>query len=101
MPNFFFFKDFIFFLFLSQSPLVHSCIFFVVGPSSCGMWDAASAWLDEQCHVRTQDSNQRNIGPPAAEHANLTTQPWGQPHKERFHITESCCHLKHFRGQSF
>uniref|UniRef100_A0A9L0IGC8 Autophagy related 7 n=1 Tax=Equus asinus TaxID=9793 RepID=A0A9L0IGC8_EQUAS len=60
-------------------PPVHSCIFFVVGPSSCGMWDAASAWFDEQCHVRAQDSNQRNTGPPAAEHANLTTRPRGVP----------------------
>ena len=41
-----FLKDFIF-PFSPQSPLVHSYIFFVVGPSSCGMWDAASAWLDE------------------------------------------------------
>ena len=32
-------------------------MFLVVGPSSCGMWDAASAWLDVQCHVRTQDPN--------------------------------------------
>uniref|UniRef100_A0A3Q2GTD1 15-oxoprostaglandin 13-reductase n=1 Tax=Equus caballus TaxID=9796 RepID=A0A3Q2GTD1_HORSE len=31
------------------------------------MWDVASAWLDEQCHVCAQDSNQRNTGPPAAE----------------------------------
>ncbi|XP_070375726.1 NADH dehydrogenase [ubiquinone] 1 alpha subcomplex assembly factor 2 isoform X4 [Equus asinus] len=62
-----------------ESPLVHSCVFFVVGPSSCGMWDAASAWFDEQCHVRAQDSNQRNTGPPAAERANLTTGPRGQP----------------------
>ena len=54
---FFFFKDLIF-PFSPQSPPVHSCIFFVVGPSSCGMWDAASAWFDEQCHVRAQDSNQ-------------------------------------------
>uniref|UniRef100_A0A8C4M4E0 S-phase kinase-associated protein 2 n=1 Tax=Equus asinus TaxID=9793 RepID=A0A8C4M4E0_EQUAS len=46
---------------------------------ACGMWDAASAWLDEQCHVRTQDSNQQNTGPPAAEHANLITWPRGQP----------------------
>ena len=68
-----------FFLFLPKAPRVHSCIFFVVGPSSCGMWDAVSAWSDEQCHVRTQDSNQRNTGPPAAERANLTTQPRGQP----------------------
>ena len=29
----------------------------VVGPSDCGMWDAASAWPDEWCHVRTQDPN--------------------------------------------
>ena len=43
------------------------------------MWDAASAWFDEQCHVRAQDSNQRHTGPPAAERANLTTRPWGQP----------------------
>ena len=43
------------------------------------MWDAASAWSDEQCHVRPQDSNQRNTGPPAAERTNLTTRPWGQP----------------------
>ena len=43
------------------------------------MWDAASAWLDEQCHVRAQDSNQRNTGPPASERANLTTRPRGQP----------------------
>uniref|UniRef100_A0A8C4PRE4 E1A-binding protein p400 N-terminal domain-containing protein n=1 Tax=Equus asinus asinus TaxID=83772 RepID=A0A8C4PRE4_EQUAS len=64
---------------LSFVPLVHSCIFFVVGPSSCGTWDAASAWFDEQCHVRAQDSNQRNTGPPAAERANLTTWPRGQP----------------------
>ena len=51
---FLFFKDFIF-SFFSQSSLVHSCIFLVVGPSSCGVWDAASAWLDGQCHVRAQD----------------------------------------------
>ena len=80
----FFFENFLllfFFLyfFSPQSPQVHSCIFFVVGPSSCGMWDAASAWVDEPCHVRTQGSNQRNTGPPAAECGNLTTRPRGQP----------------------
>ena len=68
-----------FFPFSPQSRTVHSCIFLVVGPSSCGMWDAASAWFDEQCHVRAQDSNQRNTVPPAAEHVNLTTRPPGQP----------------------
>ena len=75
----FFFLRFYFFPFFPQSPPVHSCIFFVVGPSSCGMWDAASVWFDEQRHVHAQDSNQRNTGPPAAESANSTTGPWGQP----------------------
>ena len=74
-----FFLKILFFPFSPQSPPVHSFVFFVVGPSSCGVWDAASAWFDEQCHVRAQDSNQRNTGPPAAERTNLTTRPWGQP----------------------
>uniref|UniRef100_A0A9L0SM36 Translation machinery-associated protein 16 n=1 Tax=Equus caballus TaxID=9796 RepID=A0A9L0SM36_HORSE len=68
------------------SPPVHSCIFFVVGPSSCGMWDAASEWYDERCHVRAQDSNQRNTGPPAAECMNLTTRPRGQHPQVLFFI---------------
>ena len=46
---------------------------------SCGMWDAASVWLDEQCHVHAQDSNPQSPGPPAAECANSTTQPRGRP----------------------
>ena len=37
--------------------------FLVVGPSSCGMWDAASTWPDEWCHVHAQDLNQQNAGP--------------------------------------
>ena len=82
--NLFFFKDFIF-PFSPQSPPVHSRILFVVGPSSYGMWDAASVWSDEQCYVRAQDSNQRNTGPPAAESANLTIKPWGQPLKKFFY----------------
>ena len=56
-----FFKDFIFFFF-SPKPPVHGCIFVVVGPSSCGMWDAALAWPDEWCHVRAQDPNQETLG---------------------------------------
>ena len=72
-------KILFFFLFSPQSPPVHSCIFFVVGPTSCGMWDAASAWCDEQGHVHDQDSNQRNTGPPAVECASSTTRPRGQP----------------------
>ena len=77
--EYFFFLKILLFPFSPQSPPVHSCIFFVVGSSSCGMWDAASAWFDEQCHVRAQDSNQRNTGPPAAERVNLTARPRGQP----------------------
>ena len=42
----FLFLSFIF-PFYPQSPLVHSCVFLVAGTSSCGMWDANSAWLDE------------------------------------------------------
>ena len=68
-----------FFSFSPQSPPVHSSVFFVVGPFSCGMWDGASAWFDEQCYVRSQDSNQRNTGPPTAERTDLTTRPRGQP----------------------
>ena len=41
----FFFLRFYLFTFSPQSSLVHSCVFLVVGPSSCGMWDATSAWL--------------------------------------------------------
>ena len=53
----------LFFPFSLKTPLVHSCVFLVVGPSSCGMWDAVSAWLDERYHVPTQDLNQRKPGP--------------------------------------
>ena len=58
-----------------------------MGPSSCGVWDATSAWFDEQCHVRAQDSNQPNTGPPAAERANPTTRPRDQPLLPMFSIT--------------
>ena len=75
----FFFLKILFFPFSPQSPPVRSCIFFVVGPSSCGMWDAAPAWPDEQHHVHAQDLNQRNTRPPAAECAKPTTRPRGQP----------------------
>ena len=75
------FLRFYFFPFSPQIPPLHSCIFFVVGPPSCGMWDAASAWFDEQCHVRAQDSNQWNTGLPEVERENLTARPRGQPHK--------------------
>ncbi|XP_070127842.1 retinol dehydrogenase 16 isoform X2 [Equus caballus] len=34
-----------------------------VGPSGSAVWDATSAWLDEQCHVCTQDLNWWNPAP--------------------------------------
>uniref|UniRef100_A0A9L0TKW0 M-phase specific PLK1 interacting protein n=1 Tax=Equus caballus TaxID=9796 RepID=A0A9L0TKW0_HORSE len=40
-----------------RCPLVHGCVFSVVNSSSCGMWDVASAWLEERCHVHSQDLN--------------------------------------------
>ena len=51
-------------LFSPKAPryIVHSCVFLVVGPSSCGMWDATSAWPEEWCHVHAQDSNWWNPG---------------------------------------
>ena len=52
------------FPFSPQRPLVHIVYVLVVGPSSCGMWDAASAWLDERCHVCPQDPNWQNPRPP-------------------------------------
>src|SRR3712207_9146436 len=70
---------FLFFPFSPPRPPVHSCVFFVVGSSSCGIWDAASAWSDAQCPVRAPDSHRRNPGPPAVERANFTTRPRGQP----------------------
>ena len=91
----FFFLRFYFFPFAPQSPPVHSCIFFVVGPSSCGMWDAASAWPDERCHVRAQDSNQWSPGPPKLEHANLTTRPRVRPQYLLF-----LCHIQRKPPQS-
>ena len=54
------------------------------------MWDAASAWFDEQCHVRAQDLNRQNTGPPAAEHANLTTRPRGRPLHCSFNAMSPC-----------
>ena len=54
------------------------------GKGALEIWDAASAWFDELCHVRAQDSNWWNTGPPAAERRNLTTRPQGQPGHWRF-----------------
>ena len=65
-----------FLLYLPQSPCTQLYIL-VAGPPSCGLlWDAASTWADERCHVCAQDANP---GPPAAERKNLTTQPRSRP----------------------
>ena len=40
------------------------------------MWDAASAWFDEWCHVCTQDSNQQNPGP-----LKQSAQTWPLGHR--------------------
>ena len=75
-----FLKIFYFFLFLPKAPqyiVVYSllCVLLVV---ACGTLPQRG--FNEQCHVCAQDSNQWNTGPPAAECANLTTRPRGQPH---------------------
>uniref|UniRef100_A0A9L0IRA6 Acylphosphatase n=1 Tax=Equus asinus TaxID=9793 RepID=A0A9L0IRA6_EQUAS len=44
---------------VNSIPPVHSCLFFVVGSSSCGMWDAASAWSDSAMsapRIRTDET---------------------------------------------
>ena len=80
--SFFVFFKILFFPFSTQSPPVHSCVFLAVSSSSCGIWDATSAWLDEQCHVCTQDSNPQNPGllkrSPHTYH--LATGPTPSPH---------------------
>ena len=52
------------FFFFSPKPPSTQLYILVVGPSSCGMWDATSAWPDERCRVRAQDLNRWNPGPP-------------------------------------
>ena len=58
-----FFLKISFFLFLPKAPQYIVVYILVVGPSSYGTWNAASAWLDELCRVRAQDPNRWNPGP--------------------------------------
>ena len=54
----FFFKIlFIFLFFLLPEAPQYIVVYFSVGPSSYGMWDAASSWPDDRCHVCAQDPN--------------------------------------------
>ena len=93
LQNIFFFFLRFYFSFFSQSPLVYSCVFLVMGPSSWGMWDAVSAWLDEQCHVRAQDSELVKPWAAEAEHTNPTIQPWGRPLHYSLHNPLPCAWL--------
>uniref|UniRef100_A0A8C4MKI9 non-specific serine/threonine protein kinase n=1 Tax=Equus asinus asinus TaxID=83772 RepID=A0A8C4MKI9_EQUAS len=72
--------------FSPQSPSVHSCIFLVVSPG-CGMWDAASAWPDKQCHVRAQDLNHlamKYSDVKLGDHFNQTPEEWSvEKHTEQ------------------
>ena len=52
----------VFFFLFSPPNSPASCIFSVVGPSSWGMWDTTSVWLDEQCLVHTQEPNGETLG---------------------------------------
>ena len=54
--------------FFSPKPPSTQLYILVVGPSSCGMWDAAWAWPDERCHVCAQDPNRRKSGPLSRAH---------------------------------
>ena len=91
----FFFPKILLFPFSPQSPPVHSCTFSFAGSSSCGTRDAASAWSDEQCHVREQCP-----GPEPTKHwaacsgacelNHSAMGPWGQPHGRRESFTWGC-----------
>ena len=83
--NFCFFLRFYFFFF---SPKPSSCIFLVVGPSSCGMWHVgrrlSMTWRGVPCPH--PGSKPAKPWATEAECRNLTSQPWGQPHKILFLI---------------
>ena len=54
-----------------------------MGPSSCGTWDATSAWLDERCHVHAQSPNWWNPGPRKR---SVGTEPLGhRAHPQHVH----------------
>ena len=69
-------------IFFSPKPPVHSCVFSVVIPSGCGMWDTASAWPDKRCHVHAQDAK--------AEQANLTARQRAGSLKDCFLFGKKC-----------
>ena len=58
-----------------------------MAPSSCGMWEAASAWLDERCHVWPRIRTSKPWG-AEVELENLTTQPQGGPSHQIFKYTD-------------
>ena len=46
----------ILFLLLPKAPQ-YMVVYAIAGPSSCGMRNGTSAWLDEHCRACTQDPN--------------------------------------------
>ena len=53
------------------------------------MWEATSAWLDEQCRVHARDANRQNPLAAKSEHVNLSTRPWGRPLLHAFFMADS------------
>ena len=67
------------FFFFSLKPSSTQLYILIVGPSGSAMWDAASAWPDEQCHVRDLGSELVKPWATEAERTNLRTRPRGRP----------------------
>ena len=63
---------FFFFLFFPK-PLPSYIL--VAGPYGCALWDTASAWPDERCHVRAQDYEPVKPWAAEAKLMTLTTEP--------------------------
>ena len=72
---------FLFPAFFSPNPPSTWLYVIVVGPSSCGMWDAASAWSDLAVPRLCPGSEPAKPWDAEAERANLTTRPGCWPLK--------------------
>ena len=81
--NYVLYPVFYLFCFISPNAPCTQLYILVAGPASCGMWDAASTWPDERCHVCAQDPCLRPGSEPwaaTAERVNITTRPQSRPH---------------------
>ena len=65
--------------FFSLNPPSTELYILVVGPSSCGMWDAASMWPDDWRPCLRPGFEPAKPWVTVAECANLTTRPQGWP----------------------